>query len=193
MSQIQLRRIAATAMIVVSSLLVGLSSAKGESAEFHCVVMLAGAEQAGEAASTSGATCFELFADAIAFATSGSVELSSNAKPADLTSDLLDQSAEVQSLTVIGVLFDGANHSGASYTYTTSNPRGCLDGASFAWSYVGSAWNDRTSSARTFQGCRGYLFEHVGYGGVYISCIGTNSCYTLGVMDNRTSSIKFTY
>lgn len=193
MNQLHLHRIAATAMIAMSTLIVGLSSVQGATAESHCVVLLDASEQVGASSSPNGATCFERFTDAIAFATSGSVELSRDAGPVDLTQDVLDQSAEVQSSTVIGMLFDGANHSGATYIYTTSNPRGCLDGASFAWSYVGSAWNDRTSSAMTYQGCRGYLFEHVGFAGSYYSCVGTNSCYTLGVMDNRTSSVKFTY
>jgi hypothetical protein len=141
--------------------------------------------------------CYDNFADAIAFATGGRVQL-----PRDVPGDqahqrLRDDLAALggsessalrdpgQTLIAIDYNLPNFDASWGSMLSYSNNPSGCYDGTRYEWSYMEAGWDNVVSSADTFQGCGSYtLYEHPGFGGAQQPC----PCRYMGVMDNQTSS-----
>lgn len=90
--------------------------------------------------------------------------------------------------TVIARVYDGSYLSGSSLTYSVSNWSGCSDGSRYGDSWLGS-WNNRISSSRGYSGCDVIHYRYSGYSGTSRRCSST--CYTLGSLNNDTSSLRF--
>lgn len=119
--------------------------------------------------------CYDNFADAIAFATGGRVQL-----PRDVPGDqahqrLRDHLAALggsessalrdpgQTLIAIDYNLPNFDASWGSMSSYSNNPSGCYDGTRYEWPYMEAGWEDIVSSADTFQGCGSYtLYEHPG-------------------------------
>lgn len=129
--------------------------------------------------------CFTTFSQAISHATGGAVTLARGAKSLR-QSDLIG----LQASTVVGVEYLGTNFGDRSKTYTVSNPRGCLDGATFSDSFFDESWlrND-ISSAASYQGCRSSHYDLANFAGVIYTCNG--SCGSLLSLNNRTESLRW--
>ena len=179
----------------------------------HCAAQ-AQEEHAGKAAARAPkAECYATFAEAVAAATGGQVRLGRNAKPGDLTDRVLAQGKERgvrparASQTVIGILYDltdfgNGGTAGASFIYWTTNPNVCRGGATMWVSNLAASnpwWNDRISSARTFQGCNARYYLHANFGGTSIAG-GVANDYDIANFDgppaipgmsNNASSIRW--
>lgn len=148
--------------------------------------------------------CFKSFAEAIYAATGGTLQVSSDFQPGELTQEMLDDAAakneavgmasEEQEVVaqVISIEYwnrdfnANLNHSS---TYTGGST-GCSGGHNWQLGYVGNFNNDKYSSARNFGGCDIVRhFEHQNFNGARKDC---SPCAYIGdAMNNRTSSLKW--
>lgn len=160
----------------------------------HCAAQVQ--EERRGAAKAPKPECFATFAEAIAAATGGRVHLARDAKPADLSDEVLNQGAGGRgaSRTVVGVFFDYTYYGGASFTTWMNNSTGCRSGGSFGWSTMPSGWTGRVSSAWAFGGCNGRYYDYTGFKGETVA--GTAfydyDIPNFGRMSNRASSVKWT-
>jgi hypothetical protein len=170
-----------TALAVPSSAL-----AKPSPVSNSCVLNLEYLNPSGPEAQVASQTCFATFSDALAFATNGSVAVSLNVTPGQVTEAMLQLS--LASTVVIGIDWDSTSYNGSSQVWTASN--GCDFSHWWQVSYVGDAWNDRTESAKGFGGCVRYRhFEQANSQGSVRTC--TPNCSSMGTMANKTSSEEF--
>lgn len=101
------------------------------------------------------------------------------------------QGKVVKGKVVIGIDYDGPNFTGSTLVGGTRHTPGCLDGSSFIASSMPAGWNNRVSSARSYSGCNHYYhYEHINFGGAVLDC--GDSCSSMGVMENQTSSERWT-
>ncbi|ATB39493.1 hypothetical protein CYFUS_004937 [Cystobacter fuscus] len=132
--------------------------------------------------------CFASFAEAIAFATNGAVQLPPTVTPDQLTPELLETDA-TPTQNVIAVEYQHSNYGGASLIFYNAST--CAQSNMFV-SSMPSGWNDIISSALAFAGCNNsYHYEHVNYLGSVVNC-GTACPYIGDAMNDRTSSIYWT-
>ncbi len=152
--------------------------------ERHCVVQIEPLQPGQQASEMLEPVCFDSFSEAIDAATQGAVRLPPTTKPNEFTAEMLAPA----STTVIGIDYSSSNYSGTSLVWTASNTVGCTTGLTYAAPTMPSGWNDVVSSARTYGGCnRSPHYEHTYYSGAVLTC----PCATMGVMDNATSSEKW--
>lgn len=174
-----------------------------ENADMHCVANLdEGTEK-----------CFSTFSDAIFEGTKGRVRVPSNLREGKITEEILNRGREkkanradgsrigtaAQSGTVIGIEYENTRYNnytrGATYTFTVNNVDGCRNGDNWGVYSVGavwgSFWQDRISSARSFQGCRAPHYEHSNYNRYSRGGVIYTPCYTMGDMNDLTSSIQW--
>jgi len=143
--------------------------------------------------------CFRTFAEAISAATHGRVKLARSVQPKDVTQEMLDQGLErarrgptpLQG-TVIGIEYRDTRFGGNSWTVEAGDARGCRDGLSYGYTSLPSNWDDVISSARVFGGCNVAIhFQNRNYNqnsdGSRVDC----TCPTMGIMNDRTSSINW--
>jgi hypothetical protein len=125
-------------------------------------------------ATIASAICFDSLDQAMRFAT----EPATAAGAAPLSS------------VVLGIDWDYANRGGENRVWTAA--RTCSSTESWALSYVGNDWNDRTASAQGYGDCHHYHhYENISYGGSQIDC--HTYCATMGVMTDATSSESWDY
>lgn len=154
----------------------------------HCIIEVAPLMAGQKTSSVSNFRCFANFSDALAAATGGSLRVSPNFRPDDLTQAMLESPATD---TVLGVDYMDANFGGSTYTWYTAHTAGCSDGSSYGGNLPPS-WNDQISSARGYAGCHDMVhYENANYGGSSRDCHQDwTSCATMGVMNDQTSSVN---
>lgn len=128
------------------------------------------------------------------------MHLPSDMAPADLTAAMLTSGPYVTSTclpdcsgTVLGVDYDNSYLVGDSLTYTTNNSAECTGGAAnYYFSILPSQWNDTISSGVAYGHCRNFR-HHPGtdFKGTPIDC--TQTCNTMGAMNDKTLSVSFKY
>jgi hypothetical protein len=179
-----------TARVLVASaslVLIGLSApaAMATTGE-HCV-----ADLVPNAADVAEYQCFDTFADAIAHATDGKVQLPANAvtvSDEQLTEAGVTSSSDVSAVvsTVLGTEYDGTSYGGGTLTLTGSG--GC-DGTRFGFPNLSDyGWNNKPSSAKAYGGCWSDHYDDPSYGDPMFRCTG--NCPGLGGLNNKTSSIR---
>ncbi len=147
------------------------ASAEGDKGE-HCIVEVTDVVDGTFVLGPE--KCFATFADVLR--SRGDQNVSDSVTPANVPRSTLVLDA------IIGVHYDGANFTGASFSVSgTTCGGGGLN--------VSAAWNDRISS--TTNGCPTIThYENTNYAGATASTFGGGGNIT-GYMDNRTSSIKY--
>jgi len=130
--------------------------------------------------------CFRTFADAIADATSGTVRLDEDAHT--LSRSELRLGRAWRTSTVLGIEYDKASYGGWSYVIQGAGDSGCRLGARYKVPTLPGTRNNAISSARAFGGCKSRHFSGPNLTGTSHLC----SCASMGLMDNQTSSIRFT-
>lgn len=154
----------------------------------HCVVTVAPLLPGQAMSVTSAPRCFGTFAEAIAAATNGAVQLPANVQPADVTAATLAPAAPT-STTIIGIDWIDINYSGSSLTWQVSNGVGCTTGLSYQSNVTGS-WNNVISSSKAFAGCTLNTHYDLPYpnqnNGAFINC--TPNCASMGAMNDATSA-----
>ncbi len=92
---------------------------------------------------------------------------------------------------LLGILYEDADYGGASFAIT--GPSQCDSNKStweYGLSYVGAAWNDRTSSFQGFANCQVKVFDNQSYGGTSLGPLAQSS-NAATAMNDRTSSVQF--
>jgi hypothetical protein len=153
----------------------------------HCVVH---ARALGTAAATEPAApvCFDSFADAISFATDGTVRLPASATR--VTQAQLDAGRATGRVasTVIGIESEDPSYGGTDWIISQAN--GCNDGGAEVWlrsDLTGNPMNNVISSAQAFAGCKSRHFDLPNFAGSSIVC----TCSSMGTMSDRTTSIRW--
>jgi len=162
---------------------VNAASPNGNASERHCI---AKATRVGTPVrfAVPVAVCFPTFAQALSAATAGSTQLSAGFKAKDLTRGQIRPSVQ----TVISIDFVDAQWSGNTLTWYVDNDVGCANFDEYWADTMPLGWNDVVSSAQMYDSCNfATHFEHTGFAGAYIDCLG-NGCYTMGAMNDATSS-----
>jgi hypothetical protein len=163
-------------------------SAQAASKTTHCVQQAVPANSNEVAAPP---TCFTTFTEAISHATGGAVNLPT--KATNLTQAQLDTGYSQARLAgtraslaqvIIGISWQDTGYSGASVTHTADSACGTTIGWDWTIKNVGSGWNDKFGSAKSYSGCVGEYYEHADLTGAMIM---TN--WSGGAMNNRTTSI----
>ena len=135
---------------------------------------------------------FDTFADAIAHATDGHVQLPADA---DTVSDEQLSEAGVTSSSdspaiaavVIGTEYEGTSYGAPTLTLTAST--GCAGSEVHKFPDLSSyGWNNRPSSAKAYGGCWSDHYDDPNYGDPMFRCQG--NCSGLGALNNKTSSIR---
>lgn len=137
--------------------------------------------------------CYETFAEAIFVATNGALKLNNDFLPENLTQEMLDtaqnqKAKRSSSSLVIGVNYKWSNFQGLSLTWHA--PDSCGDGTWYAEPTLPWGWNDSISSSRGYSGCDEFIhLKDANYGGTSITCDMGDTCDTMGIMNNETSSL----
>jgi len=158
--------------------------------ESHCV---SEAVKMGTTSPVREPVCFASFAEAISYATDGTVNLAPTAT--SVTQDQLDRgraaavakagNRAIAADYLIGISYWDADEKGASWTFHHAAP--CSATQAYYTDNVGPAWNDQISSARAYSGCRGYYYEDHYQRGGYITTPWTVG----GYMNDSTTSVKW--
>lgn len=178
----------------------GTIPAIGELAERrHCATELVPQRtdapvSAAAAQASSRMQCFDTFAESLSFATKGAVRLAADATPDALDRSHVERAAAassyVLSIEYLGLWWEGF---WGSHTYYASNT--CDQG--YYFTATGMGWLDNAiGSVHTFPGClHGYHYDAANFSGTLIDCPSNpewNCYYTMGIMNDRTSSILWT-
>ena len=167
-------------VVVLAALIAGTAPASSGPAaeETHCVVEVVGVRAAGELV-MSRPVCFETFAEAIGYASGGSVAVSAGSE--------VFTNPEVGALLstfTLGIHFDGYSGAGSSITVVGDS---CVGGY---WN-TGAAWANRISSS--YNGC--YRVRHhdlANKGGSYGDTLGSGSTHNVPWwIDNRSESVSY--
>jgi hypothetical protein len=144
----------------------------------HCVVEVVGVSSSRELV-VSQPVCFETFAEAIGYASGGSVTVSAGSE-----SFTNPEVGALLSTFTLGIHFDGYNGAGSSITVVGDS---CIGGY---WN-TGAAWANRISSS--YNGC--YRVRHhdlANKGGSYGDTLGAGSTHNVPWwIDNRTESVSY--
>ena len=134
--------------------------------------------------------CFATFAQAIAAATTGRVQLPPNAAPSLLPAADVDAAGNVDdspsTTVIIGIDFTGTSYSGSSLTWYQS--AGC---GSYQASSMPAGWNDVIESVANYSGCGTTLYQNINFGGSTFSVGIDGSAPTLGSFNDEASSQKW--
>jgi hypothetical protein len=158
--------------------------------EEHCTVRIDPLLPGQASSNVYGYRCFATFAEAIFDATGGRVSLDPAVGSMALSGDVLaqDLADAAAGETVIGIDYANGAYQGSSLVWSTSNVVGCRDGARFRANSMPGGWNDRVSSALSYQYCWNYFhYEHANFGGAFANC----DCYGMGSMNDKTSSERW--
>jgi len=159
--------------------------------ERHCVVRLERIEPTSSAGRIAGERCYATFRDAIFAATQGKTVLPVDIGPAELTQSMLPP-AGVTATVVIGIDFDNWHYDDSAGTKIWEASSGCSPSLGWFVENVGSAWNDRISSAKAYNSCNRYEhYELYNRQGSLIPCLP--NCYEMGIMNDKTSSLWWKY
>lgn len=147
----------------------------------HCVVGAVPVGDDGDAAAPGEPRCFTSLAESLAFA---AAEVARNLSPAV---------PPPPAGYVLEILYDGPLWSGPSLVVTA----GAACSPYLAWQLPAlpdPTWDERVSSVYRTPMCNhAWHHEHVGFAGAVLDC-GTQDCYRdMGAMNDRTSSIRWTY
>lgn len=154
----------------------------------HCVIEIDPLRPGESVSQMHPIGCFATFSEAIAAATGDEIQLPADVDPTEITPEML---APAQSNIVVGIDYINPNFGGQSVTWETAHTPGCSDGSTYGTPNMPSSWNDVVSSAHSYAGCNHYYhYEHTYWTGSVRDCGG--SCATMGVMDNATSSERWT-
>ncbi len=157
-------------------------------ADRHCVLEIDPIRPGESASQVRPVGCFATFSEAISAATRGAVRLPPDIGPDEVTPEML---APAQSNIVIGIDYWDSNFRGQSLVWETPHTAGCSDGSTYGSPGMPPGWNDEVSSARSYAGCNHYYhYEHTNWTGAVLDCGG--SCATMGVMNDQTSSERWT-
>ena len=188
----------AVAAAIATAGLAGTAPASAAN-DSHCVVSVGGGRPT---------TCFGTFAAALEFASGG--ELVTGPKNAadalrdpafhaqvDAANDASDLKVRsgaraLTVWTVISIERDNVNYGVPGLIYSgsggnCSTPTGNID---YQEPSMPAGWDNRIESFYSYANCWVQHFENVGYGGASSALTGSRS--TLGVMNNQTSSIRWT-
>jgi hypothetical protein len=147
---------------------------------------------AADSAPLPDVVCFPTLAAAIAHVTGGALRLPAEAQTVEET-QLRQASSRAaargpRGSLVLGIEYLHAGLTGPSLVLTTSRQVGCNGTTSFDFPSMGAlGWGDRISSAQAYAGCRSVHFEHAGLTGRSVAC----TCPSMGVLNDRTSSIRY--
>ncbi|EFH88286.1 conserved hypothetical protein [Ktedonobacter racemifer DSM 44963] len=159
----------------------------------YCTIKLAPLHQGQHTSDVLSSQCFHTFSESIAAATGGRTHLPATVKPQNLTQAMLDTHATAvspQSSYVLSVEYWDWHYQGATWAISSSLP--CDQVSSYGMSYVGSDWNDGISSAIGYSNCNHVRhWDNANYWGANIDC--NSRCYTMGAMNDHTSSIEWWY
>jgi hypothetical protein len=154
----------------------------------HCVAELAPVAEGAKASAMTQVSCHATFAAAMAAATDNTVALSSEATPQSVGESDLAAAAT----RVIGIDYDGAYYSGASFIWYARNIYGCYGGRSYVANMPGY-FNNRLTSTRGFSGCnRNTSYDGYYLTGDWVRCF-PNCYYVGGFMNNRASSKRWSW
>jgi hypothetical protein len=87
--------------------------------------------------------------------------------------------------TLLGAEYDGSGFTGGAW-FVYGGGASCNAGASYGFASIGG-WDNRISSARTYNGCQSRHYDGTSYTGSSWLCW----CSSMGTMSNRTSSIYY--
>jgi len=91
---------------------------------------------------------------------------------------------------VIGVAYEYTNYQRYTPSFTVqSNYANPCDYETYGYGTMPADWNDRVSSIRAYSGCIASLYDLAYFSGESAVC---QYCTSLGSVDNRVSSIRFT-
>jgi hypothetical protein len=160
----------------------------GEPAARHCIAELSPVAEGAKESATGKVTCHATFAAAMAAATQNTVALA-----ADATPESLKEADVVAAATrIIGIDYDGAYYTGASFIWYATNIYGCYGGRSYVANMPGY-FNNRLTSTRGFSGCyRNTSYDGYWQTGSWVRCF-PNCYYVGGFMTNRTSSKRWSW
>ncbi|MGL4177904.1 MAG: hypothetical protein ACRCSN_17735 [Dermatophilaceae bacterium] len=143
----------------------------------HCVVT-ATPDTAEPEVSTQ---CFDTLADSRAFARGASTL--SGVGAADTTASTASAGS-----TVVGIEYRDSGFGGGSLTLTAAvDGFSCSGGRFVNFPTLPSGWDNTIGSARSYAGCKSGHYRYPGNGGSVVIC----GCSSLGSLDDRTSSIRF--
>lgn len=153
----------------------------------NCVITIAPLLPGQAISMMSAPRCYATFAEAIADATNGRVQLPESAGATDITAATLAPTIATSS-TIIGIDWINSGYTGSSLTWQVSNSVGCTTGLSYQSNVTGS-WNNVISSSKAFAGCGVNPHYDLAYpnqdNGAKIFC--TPNCSTMGAMNDATS------
>jgi hypothetical protein len=151
----------------------------------HCVGLIEPVQPGQTASVVEEVGCFETFAEAIATATGGKVNLPSTTQPTEVTEEMLASAG----VTLIAIDYWDSNYNGRSFRWY-SHAGGCTSSRYFEADSMPRGWNDEVSSTKGYGGCsRNILYEHINQGGALRIC--EPNCYRLGAMNDKTSSRRW--
>jgi hypothetical protein len=176
--------------------LTAASSQKASDSQNHCYALLSPVNpNSGEFSQILETKCFDSFSESLGAATKGRVQLDSSISPENVTEDILNDNIE-KKLTdlqiVIGIDWDNSSFSGSSYIWVVSNG-GCSNSVQYSVSSMPTGWDNRVSSARAYSPCNYFHhYQNTSHGGSSLIC-NTIGCSSMGLLNNATSSEKWTY
>jgi hypothetical protein len=163
---------AVVAMIAAQA---GPSQASGN--RQHCVVWLTPASTS-QRSKVSPMRCYSRFATA--------QRVASGPAPREFT---LATGDAATASTKISIDYDSSGFTGSTLTWTVSDTAGCSDGSTYSAASMPTGWNDRVSSAHSYNGCANNVhYQNSNFLGSAISC----TCSSMGTMNNQTSSERWT-
>jgi hypothetical protein len=139
--------------------------------------------------------CFDTFAQAFRHMTRGHVAVPDNLRP-DQVTDPMVAPMSVDSVVVLSTDWGGDNYQdGGFFEFSSVNweaSSSCTQSVSWALSNVGSNYDNKISSSKTYGNChKGQHYENINYGGARLTC--QPNCATMGIMNNQTSSLSWDY
>jgi hypothetical protein len=142
--------------------------------------------------STHEGACFSTFREVVADITDGRVQFAGvpSAMTDAVAAEIADGPVPAAAPYVLVTVWDDANYQPASTMYTASSGCGTDSGWDWELGNLGTSWNDRISSFKSFSDCSTKLYEDADYGG---STYGyyVNSSYVGAAMNDRASSIRW--
>ena len=154
----------------------------------NCVTVIASLAPGETTSKVISENCAATFAESIAAATGGAIRLPKGATPRDLASGPLGTLSQ----TVLSVDYqhekENTTQTGWTKTWFSNDSHGCTGGYAYAVStLVGTMYNNSISSSHAWGGCRAFHYEDPSYGGSVRVC----TCWTMGVMNDQTSSLSW--
>lgn len=153
--------------------------------ERHCAIRIDPIEPGEKDSKVYDFRCFNTFAEAIASATDGVVQLPASTRTQKLPAETF---AGTLSSFVVGIDYQDSNFSGDTLVWTAPSP--CSPTVSYGTPTMPSGWNDKVSSAQAYSDCNFWWhFEHTNYSGSQYLC----TCSSMSAMNDKTSSETWSY